>query len=172
METQKLSKNLLRLNMNRVLGYMLCFYIVFLIGCQSSVYEENRDIAKLTWHKDSIYVFETDSLTELPKAIVFGVNIRNTIDYKYRNFWCYMSITLPNGKVFSDTIDHSLMSPDGYWLKNVDGNNSIKSSNIFFKYPINNPESGKYSISLQHAMRSDFLEEVVSLSAFIKEFKN
>ena len=157
--------------MNKIVIYILGLSIVFLTQCGSAVYEENIDVSDLSWHEDSIYVFETDSLTKLPDAIVFGVNLRNTIDYKYRNFWCYMSIKLPNGKVFSDTIDHSLMTLDGYWLKNVRGNNSIKSSNIFFKYPINNPEPGKYSITLQHAMRGEVLEEIVSVSAFIKEFK-
>ena len=157
--------------MNNILIYILGLSIVFLTRCSSAVYEENIDVSDLSWHKDSIYVFETDSLTKLPDAVVFGVNIRNTIDYKYRNFWCYMSITTPNGKVFSDTIDHYLMTADGYWLKNVDGNNSIKSSDIFFKYPINNPEPGRYSIHLQHAMREEVLEEIVSVSAFIKEFK-
>ena len=171
MEIKILSRNLLRRTMNKISIYILGFSIVFLTRCGSSVYEENIDVTDLAWHKDSIYVFETDSLTKLPDAVVFGVNIRNTIDYKYRNIWCYMSITLPNGKVFSDTIDHYLMTPDGYWLENVDGNNAIKSSNIFFKYPINNPESGKYSITLQHAMRGEVLEDVVSVSAFIKEFK-
>lgn len=151
-------------------GYILVL-AVFLASCGSAVYEENKDVSEIGWHKDSVYVFETDSLVDLPEAIVFGVNLRNTIDYKYRNFWCYMSIKLPNGKVFSDTIDHSLMSPDGHWLKYVEGNNSIKSSNIFFKYPINKPEPGKYSIKLQHAMRSESLGDIVSISAFIKEFK-
>tara|TARA_B110000211_G_scaffold228124_1_gene283853 strand:+ start:2413 stop:2889 length:477 start_codon:yes stop_codon:yes gene_type:complete len=157
--------------MNKNLSSILCFIVVLLASCGSAVYEKNQDVNELGWHKDSVLVFETDSLAKLPGAIVFGVNLRNTTDYKYRNFWCYMSIKLPNGKVFSDTIDHLLMSPDGHWLKYVDGNNSIKSSNIFFKYPINNPEPGKYSIKVQHAMRSESLEDIVSVSAFIKEFK-
>jgi gliding motility-associated lipoprotein GldH len=150
--------------------YILCLSLL-LVSCSSSVYQENKDVSESGWYKDSIYIFETDSIAKLPGAIVFGVNLRNTVDYKYRNFWCYMSIKLPNGKVFSDTIDHSLMSPDGQWLETVEGSNAIKSSNIFFKYPINNPESGKYTITLQHAMRSESLEDIVSVSAFIKEFK-
>lgn len=150
------------------------FIVVFSIlavACNSSVFEQNRDVNENGWHQDSSYVFETDSLTDLPEAIVFGVNIRNTIDYKYRNFWCYMSIELPNGKVFTDTIDHLLMTPDGHWLPSVEGGNSIKSSNVFFKYPINNPEPGQYKLSLNHGMRDKSLENIVSISAFIKAFK-
>jgi len=149
----------------------ILFLSILLTSCGSAVYEQNKDVNELGWHKDSTYVFETDRLTDLPDAIVFGVNIRNTIDYKYRNFWCYMSIRLPNGKVFTDTIDHMLMTPDGYWLESVEGGNSIKSSNVFFKYPINNPEAGRYTISLRHGMRAESLESIVSMSAFIKEFK-
>jgi gliding motility-associated lipoprotein GldH len=156
--------------MIKKVSFILSF-TVLLISCGSAVYEENKDVSELGWHKDSVYIFETDSLSTLPDAVVFGVNLRNTIDYKYRNFWCYMSIKLPNGKEFTDTIDHSLMTHDGYWLKNVEGSNAIKSSNIFFKYPINNPESGKYTITLQHAMRNESLEDIVSVSAFIREFK-
>mgnify|MGYP006124756591 CR=1 FL=1 len=150
---------------------LIIFLSIVLTSCGSALYEKNKDVNELGWHKDSTYVFETGQLTDLPDAIVFGVNIRNTIDYKYRNFWCYMSIKLPNGKVFTDTIDHMLLSPEGHWLANVEGGNSIKSSNVFFKYPINNPDSGVYTISLRHGMREESLKSIVSMSAFIKEFK-
>ena len=40
-------------------GYILIL-AVFLASCGSSVYEENKDVSEIGWHKDSIYVFETD----------------------------------------------------------------------------------------------------------------
>lgn len=143
---------------------------VFLTGCSSSVFEKNEDIQAAGWHKDSVFVFESDSLMDLPKAIQIGFSMRNTIDYKYRNFWAFITIKLPSGKVLKDSLDHELLSSEGYWKEGVEGDNAIKESKMFFPHPINNPDAGKYTISIQHGMRDEVLSDIISISGLIEEY--
>lgn len=152
--------------------FLILIVAVAMISCNGSVFEVNKDIGSDGWHMDSVYVFKTDSLTNLPQAIEFGFNLRNTIDYKYRNLNCYLTVKLPNGRVLKDTINHNLLSPEGYWLDHVKGGNSIKESSIVFTNRLNNPDPGVYEISIQHGMRENYLEDVISVSGYIKEFVN
>lgn len=152
------------------------FYIVIitlvaiLSSCGQPIYKENKVISTDGWHKDSVITFETDSLVNLPQDIRLGFELRNTIDYPYRNFWSFISITLPNGSVRLDSIDHSLMTREGYWEDYVEGSGGIKTSSVYYKYRIVDPIPGKYVLTVQHGMREEYLKEIVSISGFIEEF--
>lgn len=144
--------------------------VVVLSSCGSPVYKENKVIDTAGWHKDSVLVFETDSLVELPEKISLGFEMRNTIDYPYRNFWSFVSITFPNGSVRLDTIYHVLMTREGFWEEYVSGSGAIKTSSVYYKYRVVDPAPGKYIIAVQHGMREEYLQEVISISGFIEEF--
>lgn len=157
--------------MRKLVGFLLILLV--LSACSSDVvFDQNVDIENYQLHQDSIYVFETDSLTEfdLGKAIRFGLNFRNTTDYKYRNVWFFMEITVPDGKVYRDTIQNVLMTTDGFWMDHVTGN-SIKESKAYYKYGISNPISGRYKVAIQQGMRDEVLEEVVSIGVCIEQIK-
>lgn len=134
------------------------------------MFEKNQDISADGWHKDSVYVFTSDSLTDLPNAIQIGFSMRNTIDYKYRNFWAFIEIKLPNGKILKDSLPHQLLTPEGQWADYVSGDNAIKESQMFFPHPINNPDPGVYTLTIQQGMRDEILSNVISISGLIKEY--
>lgn len=146
--------------------------IVMLSSCDSSfVYGEDVDLNPNGWHKDSVIVFKTDSLSELPPIVKIGFNIRNTISYEYQNMYLFVEIDIPGrDKPIKDTIDHSLMTPNGYWKEGVEGSN-IKESIAYYPYAIQNPAKGVYTIKVQQGMRTDVLKEVVSIGARIEKLE-
>ena len=165
----------------------LFFFIIAVLSltsCDSKfIFGEDRNIEVEGWHKDSVFVFETDSLTDLPSIITIGFNIRNTTDYNYRNMYLFVEINIPGrDKPIKDTLNHLLMTPDGYWTEGVEGA-SIKESIVYLKdsdaelkesiayypYAIQNPEKGIYRIKVQQGMRDSVLQEVVSIGARIEK---
>tara|TARA_B100000767_G_C19398958_1_gene383073 strand:- start:70 stop:543 length:474 start_codon:yes stop_codon:yes gene_type:complete len=141
-----------------------------LISCNSNfIYGKDVDLPKVGWHKDSIIAFQTDSLVNLPPIITFGFNIRNNTDYYYRNMHLFFEIKIPGKKEpIRDTLDHNLMTPDGYWAKGVEGAN-IKESVAYYKFAIQNPPEGIYNINIQQGMRDEVLKDVVSIGARIEK---
>lgn len=63
------------------------------------------------------------------------------------------------------------MTSEGFWSENVDGSN-IKESVKYYKYAIQNPPEGSYSVKVQHGMRDEFLGEIVSIGTRIEKHEN
>ena len=144
--------------------------ILFFSSCNKSfIYGDDIDINSAGWHKDSILVFKSDSLTGLPSIIKIGFNIRNNIDYYFSNMYLFIEIDIPGkSESLKDTINHLLMTPDGYWLEGVEGSN-IKESMVYYPYAIKNPPGGIYTIKVQQGMRDDVLKGVVSIGSLIEK---
>lgn len=144
--------------------------ILFLTSCNKSlIYGDDIDLGSSEWHKDSILVFQSDSIIDLPSMIKIGFNIRNNIDYYYRNMYLFIEVNIP-GKAESikDTINHFLMTPDGYWIDGVEGGN-IKESVVYYPYAIKNPPKGVYTITVEQGMRDDVLKGIVSIGSRIEK---
>jgi gliding motility-associated lipoprotein GldH len=154
-----------------LLAGALCF-----ISCDSKrLYERNVDITTHSWHKDSVLTFnyQIDSTLDsvfIPKTILFAFNLRNTVDYAYRNLWLFVELKFPNKTVIKDTINIFLSDEQGYWLDNIKGGN-IKESRHYYKFALSNPPKGFYTIKIQHAMREEYLNEIVSVGARIEKIK-
>lgn len=162
-----------------------CSAVVFVLtSCDENfIYGVDRDINSKGWHKDSVFTFETDSLTDLPSIITIGFNIRNTTDYKYRNMYLFVEINIPGReRPLKDTLDHLLMTPDGYWTEGVkgasikesmvyvqDSDAELKESIAYYPYAIQNPEKGIYRIKIQQGMRDSILNDVVSIGVRIEK---
>jgi gliding motility-associated lipoprotein GldH len=153
--------------------FFILIGVISLTSCDNTmIYGEDVDIKDHVWHKDSILSFESDSLLDLPQVLKIGVTVRNTVDYKYRNLWLFVEIKLPNKETpIRDTLNHALMTAEGFWNENVDGSN-IKESVKYYKYAIQNPPKGKYSVKIQHGMRDEFLGEIVSIGTRIEKHEN
>lgn len=153
----------------KLLFLSLLFPFVIFTSCnQSFVFGEDIDINPKGWHKDSILVFYSDSLTELPSLIKIGFNIRNNIDYYFRNIYLFVEINIPGKEQpIKDTINHLLMTSEGYWVDEVKGGN-IKESIAYYPYAIKNPPKGVYTMKIQQGMRDEVLKGIVSIGSRIE----
>ena len=154
----------------KLMFFTLVGIVLFFTSCnQSFIYGNDVDINSSGWHKDSILVFKTDSLTDLPSIIKIGFNIRNNIDYYFSNTYLFIEINIPGEEnSLKDTINHILMTPDGYWKDGVEGG-GIKESMVYYPYAIKSPPEGVYTIKVQQGMRDDILKGVVSIGSRIEK---
>ena len=150
--------------------FTLVGIVLFFTSCnQSFIYGNDVDINSSGWHKDSILVFKTDSLTDLPSIIKIGFNIRNNIDYYFSNTYLFIEINIPGEEnSLKDTINHILMTPDGYWKDGVEGG-GIKESMVYYPYAIKSPPEGVYTIKVQQGMRDEVLKGIVSIGSRIEK---
>ena len=149
----------------------LLIFCVQLFSCDNNlVFEENKTFADNIWNKDSLAVFTFSTDTIYSKEVSFAINLRNTVDYQYRNLWVFMDLQIPNQPVKRDTLNLSLMNEQGFWEPYVTGGR-IKESKHLYRYKVRNPPSGEYKIRIQQAMRSDNLAEIVSIGARIQKIE-
>lgn len=154
----------------RFLFLIFCSVILCFTSCnQSFVFGDDIDLNSNGWHKDSVLVFRTDSLADLPSVIKIGFNIRNNIDYYFSNLYLFIEISLPGKQeIIKDTINHHLMTSEGYWLDGVEGGN-IKESMVYYPYAIKSPPKGVYTIKVQQGMRDNLLKGLVSIGSRIEK---
>ena len=129
----------------------LLILTLLLISCGKDVItDESLDVNEKGWNvneKFNIAVNITDTLS----SYNFYINLRNTTDYRYSNFFFFINTTFPNGKIARDTLECMLANQEGKWLGK--GHGKIKDNRILFKAHILFPLKGIYKFEIEHAMR-------------------
>lgn len=136
--------------MNLKLKILLVFVVITLFSCDDNrVFDEYKSIDN-GWNKDSIVSFEFDVKNVSQKHNLY-VNIRNNNDYKYSNLFLIVSMESPNGFTKVDTLQYQMANPDGTLLG--DGFTDVKDNKLFYKENFKFPNTGKYKIKVQQAVR-------------------
>lgn len=132
----------------------------------SAVYEEYVEIPDKGWHKDSSLTFEVE-IEDTNAAYQVVWYLRNNNAYPYRNIFLFRKIASERGVEFADTSEFFLADPYGKWLGK--GVGELKTNTWPFKKQlIYFNKEGKYTFTLQQAMRTEYLEGVedVGLGVF------
>ncbi|MBC8320488.1 MAG: gliding motility lipoprotein GldH [Bacteroidetes bacterium] len=124
-------------------------------SCNSNtVYNQNVTLPSEGWFKNKAVAFNVN-IYDTVNTYKFGLNIRNTINYRYCNLYVFLITEFPNGKIIRDTIECLLANHEGKWLGK--GWGQIKENNIILKSDLRFPISGTYKFLIQQAMRVDTL---------------
>lgn len=99
----------------------------------------------------------------------FYINIRNTTDYNYSNFFVFIKTIFPDGKIAIDTLECILADNQGKWLGK--GNSKIKDNKILLKKDAIFPMKGKYIFEIEHAMRAKVVTGIKTVGFAIKQNK-
>ncbi len=141
--------------------------LIGLVSCnQSLVFEENREMAHGSWHKDSLVVFNP-VIEDTSKVFNLGFSLKHNNDYSYSNLWLFVEVNGPGGHQQTDTMEFFLAEPDGRWLGK--GNDKTRVANWLYKPGVKLRQPGAYSFIVHQGMRRDLLEGVLSLSMWIEE---
>ncbi len=143
----------------------LFFLVVTLIGiffitqsCDKKwVFEDYAEIENNTWLKDSLIKFDF-VVSDTVKYHNLYINIRNTVDYQYRNLWLFVSVKPPGGEVLTDTLDFPITDPSGKWLGS--GMGKVRDNRFFYRRNVYFPQSGEYQVTIQQGMRTGELEGI------------
>ncbi len=129
---------------------LLSFLFLLLVSCSSdTLFEENKHINE-SWDKNDTLCFEVE-ISNISIPYNFYINIRNSIDYKYSNFYFFMNSIFPDGSLRRDTIECILANLEGKWLGK--GFGGIKENNLLLRKGIKFPQKGIYEFRIEHAMR-------------------
>ncbi len=154
-----------RLNYKTIILVLLLPW--FFMACNtSSIYEDNQVIASGEWKMDDIKTFASEFADSL-QPLDFYVEVRNAKNYPYNKLYLFLNTTFPDGRSARDTLACTLASPDGRWLGS--GLGSVKDNLFLIKRNVLLPHSGKYTFTIQQAMRDTILTGIYDVGLKIKK---
>ncbi len=126
-----------------------------LVSCNTNVvFNQNVELPTEGWYKNNAVAFNID-ITDSIANYNFGLDIRNTTNYRYSNLYVFLITEFPNGNISRDTIECVLANHEGKWLGK--GWGDIKENRIILKSNLRFPLTGSYRFLIQQAMRVDTL---------------
>ena len=141
--------------------------VVTLSSCDTNtILNQNVDIPNSGWFKNNAVAFNVD-ITDTLINYDFGLNIINTVNYRYNNLYIFLTTEFPNGNVSRDTIECILADNTGKWIGK--GWGDTKENYIDLKSNLRFPLSGKYKFLIQQAMRVDTLKGITKVGLSIKK---
>jgi len=125
--------------------------VLLLVSCDKKrVFDEYKAING-SWKKDSIVSFSFDQKDTVSKYNLF-INVRNNNSYPYNNMFLIVQLQQPGTQLTKvDTLEYQMANPDGSLLG--DGFTDIKESKLWYKENVKFPKAGKYTVSIQQAVR-------------------
>lgn len=138
-------------------SFLLILLLAFIFtSCDSDrVFDDYKSLPN-QWNKDSILTFNLENIDTLQSYNLF-INVRNNNDFEYSNLFLISEIQFPQGKVITDTLEYEMAAPNGKWLGT--GFGDVKENKLWYKENVQFPESGKYKVSIKHAMRKNGNEQ-------------
>lgn len=140
--------------------------LLFAACDQSLVYQSHQTIAPEGWHFEDKLVFET-TITDTTSLHNMYVDVRNTTDYGFSNFYIFMNIIFPDGKTLRDTIEFTLADRAGKWTGR--GLGKIRSNRFLFRTDVWFPVPGSYRFEMEQAMREEVLAGIADMGLRIEK---
>jgi gliding motility-associated lipoprotein GldH len=141
----------------------------FFAACDSTrIFEDNQTIENSIWNANKPVVFGVD-INDTLTPFNFYFNIRHAEAYPFSNLYVFLNTKFPNGKMARDTVELMLQNADGKWAGS--GLGDIWDNQIMFKQNIRFPMKGKYSFSVEQAMRNPALPMIMEIGMRIEKFE-
>lgn len=147
---------------------------LLLVGCGDNVvFQEDLRVPEEGWTRNwrPSFAFEVND-TITPHDVY--LDIRHTGDYPYSNFYCFLSLTGPDGVSGTDTVECLLADPTGRWYGK--GTGFIISdrfhAHVLYRSRGRFPRSGTYTLRMEQAMRTDTLRGVIDVGISVERTGN
>lgn len=132
--------------------------ITFCCSCNNKIfYNDIQTLTKEKWDVNKPLTF-TLNITDSMEYYNMYINVRNTTDYEYQNFYVFMNTEYPDGHVEQDTLGFILCDKTGKWTG--DGQGRIKSNKFLFQPNIRFPFNGTYTFTIQQGMRQNVVKGI------------
>lgn len=149
------------------------FFLIIIISCltacdDQAVYEENYDFDQKAWPVDTVPAFQFEISDPGQEYNIFW-NIRNSINYPYRNLYLtyYLEDTL--GQRISTDLHNMLLFDTKTGKPYGSGLGDIFSHQILAMPSYKFDTAGVYNIRLEQYMRTDTLKEIFSVGVRIEQ---
>lgn len=131
---------------------VLFLVTLLLVSCdKSQIYDEYKTIDN-GWHQKDVIKFEFNQGKSKQPVNLF-LNIRDNDDYEFSNLYLIVKLEQPKGKIQVDTLEYEMAHPDGTLMGN--GWSDVKENKLWYKENYIFPETGKYKVSIEQAVRQN-----------------
>lgn len=145
---------------------LLLIIIAAAYSCDTKrVFEQNVDIPKAGWHKDSVLFFSVD-IQDTISAHSILINLRHESNYPKQNLYLFVNTIAPSGQGIRDTFEMMLADEKGQWFGS--GLGDIWDFQKVFKYNVCFPASGNYRFEIEQAMRYEILPNIRSVGLTVE----
>jgi gliding motility-associated lipoprotein GldH len=122
-------------------GLIVLITFSFFSCGQDRIFDNYKTIQN-HWDKDSLIIFEVDLKSSSYNTFI---NVRTDQSYKFNNLFLIVTVQDSVKTIMKDTIQYKMANSDGKFLNTFE-NKLVHKESIKF-------ESGKYLVTIQHAMR-------------------
>ncbi|MEZ4739164.1 MAG: gliding motility lipoprotein GldH [Flavobacteriales bacterium] len=153
--------------MNRT---VLVVLVIALVGCsEPAVFQADVPVPEGAWDRAFRPSFEFDITDTINKHDVF-IDVRHTGEYPFSDLFLFVDLEGPGGRALRDTVECLLADPTGRWYGKGLGFIFADRYQAHVLYKLNNrfPASGRYSIKLEQAMRTEVLEGVLDVGVSVE----
>ena len=131
-----------------------------------TVYDESLTIPEEAWASTLPARFDVEVDDTLTYNTLY-LKISNTVNYKYRNIYFFVTVLLPNGQVARDTVNCDLANNYGEWYGK--GMGSTKTLQFPYRTQFLFPYTGLYKFYIEQAMRDDTLQGIKAIGLKIEK---
>jgi len=131
--------------------FSLIFCVFALFSCNHrTFYHKTDSFPNEVWNMDSSLVYEFSIIDSLQYYNIY-IDIRNTTNYPYQDFYIFLTTQFPDSTVFTDTLKCVLSDVYGRWKGK--GSGRIKENRFTLKSKTRFPQTGNYIFTARQAMR-------------------
>jgi len=150
-------------------NWLLVVLLISLASCDPNrVYDTNEDIVDQKWAKGQVLTFEFD-IDDLNSNYNVLANITNAQHYPFHNlYYQYQLIGPDNQELSKELVNINLFDPKtgepfGEGLGDIFDHRQLILKNFKF------PQTGKYSMNLEHYMRVDTLPLIMAVGVRVEK---
>lgn len=130
--------------------------LIALSSCQPDRFYARYQSLPEGWKAGEALRFELRA-TDTTQAYDVFIQLRNNEQYPFSNIFLLVNMEFPDGQVVADTLEYEMAAPTGEWLGK--GFSAIKESELWYRERVRFPDTGQYTIAIEHAMRSNGKEK-------------
>jgi len=148
--------------LNQGLRYYVFFVVVafLLFACKHNIfYQKNDALPDEVWDMNMPLVYEFE-ISDSLQYYKFFVDVRNTTHYPYQNLCLFFTTQLPDGELFTDTLNGRICDVYGRWTGK--GTGKIRENRFVLHQKVRFQQKGVYIFTAQQAMRDSVLKGIAN----------
>jgi gliding motility-associated lipoprotein GldH len=142
-------------------------------GCADHVvYQGDVPIPETVWERSFTPEFSFDISDTISQHDLF-IDVRHTGDYPFSDLYLFIDLAGPGERALRDTARILLADPTGRWLGRGTGFIFADriDARVLFKLRNRFPASGRYTMRLEQAMRSEQLPGILDVGVSVERSK-
>ena len=143
--------------MDKPLRFFFYYSFIFFSCTNNNTIVEYKNF-DLGWAADDVVSFAISPFSE--QRANFIIHIRNDNTYPFSNIFLIATVEVEGNFFSRDTLEYEMADPSGEWLG--DGFTEVKESRLWWKEDFIIPKGEKIEAIIEHAVRSNGIEEGIA----------